>query len=72
MEVDITLAYTKNSKQRYEIKSDFPLQIGETPDWQYGSGTPRKNIYGTGTINGGEHKIKIETINGNVELLRGK
>jgi len=72
MAVDITLAYTKNSLQDYSIRSDFPLSINETPHWDYSGGSPRKSIFGTGTVKGGDHRIKIETINGDVELLRGE
>jgi DUF4097 and DUF4098 domain-containing protein YvlB len=70
MNVDITLAYTKKSRKGYQIESDFPLQIQMTDDWEYRDGSPRKYVYGTGEINGGEHRIKIETVNGDVRLLK--
>jgi DUF4097 and DUF4098 domain-containing protein YvlB len=63
MNVDITLAYTKNSRP-YSIYSDFELQIEETEKWVSKFGSPRKYIYGKGKINGGQNKIIIETING--------
>jgi DUF4097 and DUF4098 domain-containing protein YvlB len=72
MDVDITLAYTKKSRKSYEIESDFPLQIRTTDDWEYKDGSPRKYIYGTGKINDGEHRIKIETVNGDVRLLKSR
>jgi len=71
MEIDVTLAYTKNSRQDYEIVSDFPIQIRRADSWDHSAGTPRKYVTGSATIDGGEHKIKIETINGDVELRRG-
>ncbi len=71
MEVDVTLAFTKRSTQDYSIESDFPLSIRRADDWDYADGEPRKYIYGTGTFDGGEHKIKIETVNGDVRLRRG-
>jgi len=71
MAVDITLAFTKNSRQDYTIESDFPLTQNRTDSWDYGEGSPRKYVYSRGTIGGGEHKVRITTINGNVRLLRG-
>jgi hypothetical protein len=68
MDVDIKLAYTKNSGRDYEILSDFPLTIRRSNGWDYGAGTPRKYLYGTAP--GGAHKIKIETVNGDVRLVR--
>jgi len=70
MDVDITLAYTKSSRQKYQIHSDFPLNIRKTENWDYDDGSPRKYIYGTGSIGGGEHKIKIETVNGDIHLKK--
>ena len=72
MDVDITLAYTRNSRQDYEIESEFPIELRRSGDWDYASGDPRKHVYGTGTIGGGGTKIKIRTVNGNVRLLRGR
>ncbi len=71
MDVDVTLAYTKDSRHNYKIKSDFNLNQKTTSEWEYKNGSPRKYIYGTGNINGGKNKIVIETINGNVYLKKG-
>ena len=67
-EVDITLAYTKNSSQNYEIRSDFPVDILRSDDWDYGSGSPRKYVYATSSGSG--PRVKIETVNGQVRLLK--
>ena len=75
MDVDITVAYTDRSwsgSKAYTIESDFDLKEEHTQEWDHSDGTPRKYIYGTGTINGGKNKIRIETINGNVYLKKGK
>jgi DUF4097 and DUF4098 domain-containing protein YvlB len=71
MDVSIELAHTRNARETYSITSDFPLAQRESPDWIYDQGTPRKVIYGTGNIAGGRHKIRLKTINGNVQLKRG-
>ena len=72
MEIDITLVYTRKSDQSYRIRSDFPIETRESEGWDYSSGTPRKYIYGTGRAGGGANKIKIETTNGEVVLIRGR
>jgi len=66
MEVNIELAYTKNSSRDYEIISDFDIQEERTDKWDYDNGSPRKFIYGRETISGGKNQIKIHTVNGNV------
>ena len=71
MEIDITVAYTKHSSRNYKIDSDFPLAIKESPTWEYENGSPRKRIHGSAVAGDGEHRIKIETVNGNVRLRRG-
>jgi DUF4097 and DUF4098 domain-containing protein YvlB len=68
MEVDITVAYTRNARKTYRIISDFDLHEEESRDWDYDQGTPRRYIYATGSIAGGKNRIRIETINGDVYL----
>jgi DUF4097 and DUF4098 domain-containing protein YvlB len=70
MTIDIELAYTKDAHDTYEISSDFPIQQEQTKSWEYDHGSPRKYIYGKGTVNGGKHKIRLKTINGNVYLKK--
>ena len=70
MDVDIDLAYTKDRERDYKIISDFDLKQETTPDWERENGTPRKHIYGTGTIAGGKNKVKIRTVNGDVVLRK--
>jgi len=72
MNVDITLAYTRDARKRYEIESDFELDVEETEDWDRSYGTPTKHIYGKGTTGAGTYSIVIDTINGNVRLREGK
>ena len=65
---EIELAYTRNSTRNYRIDSDFAMQTEDSPDWDYSRGTARRYIYGNGTVAGGEHLVKIKTINGNVTI----
>jgi hypothetical protein len=72
MDVNIELAYTEDSHRNYKIISDFGLKQEESPEWDHSQGSPRKYIYGTGTIGDGKNKVRIKTINGNVNLKKGK
>jgi DUF4097 and DUF4098 domain-containing protein YvlB len=72
MELDIDLAYTRNSNRDYRIISDFNFDEERMNHWDSNNGTPRRHIYGTGTIGDGRHTIKIKTVNGNVRIKKGK
>jgi len=69
-EFDIDLSYTKNSRRDFEIKSDFPVNAEHTDEWDSRDGSPRKHIYGTGTVKDGKHKIKIRTTNGDIRIIK--
>jgi DUF4097 and DUF4098 domain-containing protein YvlB len=69
VELDLTIAYTKNSRKNYEIESDWDLEIKRSKEWDYDNGTPRKRIHGTGFIGSGRIPITIETINGNIYVV---
>ncbi|MFC2087983.1 DUF4097 domain-containing protein [Calditrichota bacterium] len=71
MEFDIKLSYTRRGSE-YKIISDFPIKIEESDDWDYSQGSKRKYIYGKGEVNGGKHRIRLDTINGNIYILKGK
>jgi DUF4097 and DUF4098 domain-containing protein YvlB len=67
-EFDIELAYTKNSSQDYKIITDLNLQQSQKNEWVHDHGSPRKYIRATGTVGGGQYKVKIKTINGNIRI----
>jgi DUF4097 and DUF4098 domain-containing protein YvlB len=70
MELDLTIAYTRNSRQDYQIISDWDLDIEHSDEWDYDNGSPRKHIYGTGEVRGGRYPIIIETINGDIRVKK--
>jgi DUF4097 and DUF4098 domain-containing protein YvlB len=70
MTLDLELAYTKGKSGKYAIKSDFPVNLEETDEWDLHDGSPRKYMLGTGTVGGGTHRVKIRTINGNIILRK--
>ena len=71
MEFDIELSYTKSGEGKCRIESDFDMKINETKEWERKWGQKRRYIYGTGSVNGGEHRIKIKTMNGNITIRKG-
>lgn len=73
MDVDIEIAFTKDEwrkKGDVKIISDFDITQKTTDEWDDSKGSVRKYLRGKGEINGGKHKIKIRTINGNVTLKK--
>jgi DUF4097 and DUF4098 domain-containing protein YvlB len=80
MDLDVDLAFTRNSKRGYRIESDFPVEQQTTDDWDYNGekeqqesrrwdsslSTPKRHILGTLVTGDGQHKVKIRTVNGNV------
>lgn len=75
MDIDIEIAYTKNSHKDFEdckIVSDFKIDEKRTTKWERKKGnSERKYIYGKGSVDGGKNKITIKTINGSVYLKKG-
>lgn len=67
---DIRISYTRNSSKNYKISSDFPLDIEEDQEWNYGNGDPRKVIYGKGKTGRSKHRIKVTTTNGNIVIRK--
>ena len=72
MDLDLELAYTKRSDGEHEIISDFPVELRRTTEWERHEGDAKKFIYGTGAVAGGKHRIRIETVNGNIILKKSR
>ncbi len=70
-EFDVEIAYTQGMHRSYEIRSDFPLTQSRTSDWEYGHGSPRKFIRGSGTAGAGTHTVKLSTVNGDIVIHSG-
>lgn len=68
---ELEVAFTRNSKRAYEIRSDFPLEQHTTADWSYDEGSPRKYIRGAGKSAQGAHRVKVRTINGDIVIHQG-
>jgi DUF4097 and DUF4098 domain-containing protein YvlB len=72
MDLDLTIAYTRNSSQDFEIDSDFGVEIERSKHWDYSNGSPRKRIYGEAKVAGGKYPVVIETINGDIVIKKAK
>lgn len=71
MEFDLKIEVTRR-RDDYQIHSDFPIDI-EGPKGKGSSWDSRRGyIYGTGTVNGGKNRIRIDTINGDIYIHKGK
>jgi len=70
MDITIELSFTKEHEGEYTITSDFPVSQEVSPGWERDNGSPRKIIRGTGTVSGGNNRITLKTINGNVVLKK--
>jgi len=71
MEFDLEIEMTRR-KSDYAIHCDFPINIegenGKDTSWS----SRRNYIYGTGSVSGGKNKIKIDTVNGDIYIHKGK
>jgi len=68
MDLDLEIAYTRNSRQEYRIDVPGGLTPTVSPDWNYDQGSPRKYIRMSGSVDGGGNTVKIKTINGNITV----
>ncbi|MCK4579590.1 MAG: DUF4097 family beta strand repeat protein [Candidatus Marinimicrobia bacterium] len=70
MDIEIRLGYSNKYRDRYTIQSDFPLDLEESEEWKLFGFEKRKTLIGRGKTGDGRNKIIIETINGNVHLIK--
>lgn len=69
MELDLDLGYTRSGDRNFKISSNLDFDEVIADDWDSSQGTPRKHIYGTGSLNGGRNRIQIQTTNGSIRLF---
>lgn len=72
MDLSVELGVTNNSSGKYTLSSDFDIEIKTDKQWNYSHGTPRKFTHGSAKLNGGDHRVKIHTTNGNVVIRKIK
>lgn len=71
MDLDLEIAFTRNSEKNYTIKGPGRLPVTTTPEWDHTQGSPRRYIRSTGAVDGGGNKVKIRTVNGNITVVQG-
>jgi len=68
MNLELEIAFTRNSRKDYQISAPGGLPTTVTPEWEYDHGSPRKFIRMSGAVNGGGPVVKIHTVNGNITV----
>ncbi|MDQ7818615.1 MAG: hypothetical protein RDU14_16440 [Melioribacteraceae bacterium] len=71
MDIEVEIAFTKKYDGDVKIESDFKLNEEVSKEWIKKKGSARKFLTGKASVGDGKHKIKINTINGNVYLKKG-
>ena len=72
MDLSVELGVTNNTSKNYTLSSDFDIDIRTDDEWTYSRGTPRKYTRGSANLNGGNHRVKISTTNGNVIIRKSE
>lgn len=70
MDLNLEIAYTRNSQQDYKIETPFDLRQSVSDEWDRENGTPRKYIRAKGST-GGAHSVRVRTVNGNITVAQG-
>ncbi len=66
--LDLETAYTQNYGKHTKIKSDWPLAVTETEEWDSSQGSPRKFVRARQKIGNGGPLIRVRTVNGDIKL----
>ncbi|HLB08735.1 MAG TPA: hypothetical protein VK617_04325, partial [Gemmatimonadaceae bacterium] len=66
--LDLETAYTENFGKATKIRSDWPLDVTETNEWDASQGTPRKYVRARQKIGNGGPLIRVRTVNGDINL----
>lgn len=72
MNIEIELAYTRNSKGKYHIESDFKLKQKTSDSWEGNGKNSKKYIRGNAQIKGGKHRVILKTVNGHITIKKNK
>ena len=67
---EIETAYTRSFARATKITSDWTLEREPVTDWDDSQGTPRRFVRASGAAGRAEGYVRIQTVNGDVELRR--
>ena len=68
--LDLESAYTESLGRHTKITGDWPLTVTESPDWDWGHGTPRKYVRVREKLGHGGPIVRVRTVNGDIKLVR--
>ena len=68
VDLDLETSYTRDSRPA-RIRSDVPIELEPTSDWDDRQGTPRRYVRARSKQGGGV-QVRIQTVNGNIEIRR--
>ena len=71
MDLDIEIKSTKSARRHYQIYSEFDIKIDEETESSWYSSDKKRYTYGTGIVKGGDNKVIIKTVNGDVYINKG-
>jgi len=69
MQLDLEIAYTRESGRGYRIVSDLDLTRSSTDEWDHEHGSPRKYLRAEGSVAGGKNRVTIKTVNGDIKIV---
>jgi hypothetical protein len=69
---ELETAYTENFGRATRINSDWNLERETTTNWDSREGTPRRYVRANGTIGSRDGLVRIRTVNGDIEVRRGR
>ena len=71
--IELETAYTKKFERATRIESDWKLTQESTTEWEgKGGQTPRRYVRAHGTLGEGRGRIRVSTVNGDIELRRAR
>lgn len=69
---DVETAYSRRFGRATRITSDWDLERETTTEWDDREGTPRRYVRARGTVGRGRGLVHIKTMNGDIEVRRGR
>jgi DUF4097 and DUF4098 domain-containing protein YvlB len=70
--IEIETAYTESFGRAAKISSAWTIDRKPVTGWDDSQGTPRKFVRATGKAGKGEGLVRIQTVNGDIELRRAR
>lgn len=72
MTIESDLSYSREHVGRFQIHSDWPLQVTRSSEWDSSDGTARRHERAIGSIGSKEHVVHVSVTNGEIFLEKGE